>query len=103
MAPAECRVFVRSTDAAVGPSDFEIPLAKYRDSVFSEKPQKSDSARLCTLPHSPKAGEILLVILTPQMAPEKSGIRVELLRTASLKGGKKTKKTGRFRPVFLEK
>ena len=53
--------------------------------------------------HSSETGEILIAILTPEKAPEKSGIRVELLRTASLKGGKKPGKTGPFWPVFLEK
>ena len=51
----------------------------------------------------PGGGGKSSAILTPETAPEKSGIRVELPQTASLKGGKKPGKTGRFRPVFLEK
>ena len=103
MAPAECRDFVRATDAAVRLFEFRNTLGEISGFCFFGKTQKSDSARLCTLPHSPKAGEILPAILTPKTVPEKSGIRVELLRTASLQGGKKPGKTDPFRPVFLEK
>lgn len=53
-----------------GPNS-EIPSAKYRDSVFSEKPRKSDSARLCVTTHSSETGEILIAILTPEKALEK--------------------------------
>ena len=64
--------------------------------------QSLDTQGLARRP-APGDGGKSPAILTTEKALEKSGIRVELLRTAPLKGGKKPEKTGRFRPVFLEK